>query len=460
MNSGGSWDDTSDRIVFANTEGVFRVPVSGGSPEKILSPVPSETIYGPRILPGGDHILLTVTTAIGNDRWDRAQIVAQSVTSGERTVLVEGGSDARYVPPGHLVYAIGTSLFAVSFDASTLRVTGAPVAIEQGIRRATTPGSNTAAANFSISRSGTLAFLPDTSLARATMAFADVNGGRVERLPIEGDVAEAPRVSPTRTQVAVRNRRDNAIWIHALSGAASPRRLTLEGDGRYPTWSPDGAWIAFYWRRAAGEGLYRQRADGSAPELLKPVQFARDKPVFWSRDGQSLFYVNDSGLWSVERGGASPRARLEGLAGESSFGPDVSLSPDGSWVAFHTVEGGTTVPFIQSLSDAGRKFAISTTGGSHPLWAPDGQRIFYVAGDSRRLMAVDVALQPTVVFGQPVVVLDAVVQPQTIGRNYDITPDGTRLLVLVPEDEGNAESPLVEVVQHWTEGLKQRVPID
>jgi hypothetical protein len=57
-------------------------------------------------------------------------------------------------------------------------------------------------------------------------------------------------------------------------------------------------------------------------------------------------------------------------------------------------------------------------------------------------------------------VLDAVVQPQTIGRNYDITPDGTRLLVLVPEDEGNAESPLVEVVQHWTEGLKQRVPID
>ena len=33
----------------------------------------------------------------------------QSLTSGERKTLVEGGSDARYSPTGHLVYTRGGS---------------------------------------------------------------------------------------------------------------------------------------------------------------------------------------------------------------------------------------------------------------------------------------------------------------------------------------------------------------
>ncbi len=33
-----------------------------------------------------------------------------------RTMLIEGGSDARYVPTGHIVYALSGSLYAVAFD--------------------------------------------------------------------------------------------------------------------------------------------------------------------------------------------------------------------------------------------------------------------------------------------------------------------------------------------------------
>ena len=35
----------------------------------------------------------------------RAQIVVQSLETGVRKTLIEGGSDARYVPTGHIVYA-------------------------------------------------------------------------------------------------------------------------------------------------------------------------------------------------------------------------------------------------------------------------------------------------------------------------------------------------------------------
>ena len=37
---------------------------------------------------------------MGPNRWDQAQVVVQSLSSGRRTVLMQGGSDARYVPTG------------------------------------------------------------------------------------------------------------------------------------------------------------------------------------------------------------------------------------------------------------------------------------------------------------------------------------------------------------------------
>ena len=66
--------------------------------------------------------------------------MAQSLTSGERTVLVEGGSDARYVSTGHLVYALADELFAVAFDADSLSVVSGPVSLVQGVVRATNGG--------------------------------------------------------------------------------------------------------------------------------------------------------------------------------------------------------------------------------------------------------------------------------------------------------------------------------
>ena len=66
---------------------------------------------------------------------------------------VEGGSDARYLPTGHLVYASGTTLKAVAFDPDTGTVQGDPVSLP-GIVVAT--AADNGAANFSVSASGTL----------------------------------------------------------------------------------------------------------------------------------------------------------------------------------------------------------------------------------------------------------------------------------------------------------------
>ena len=134
VNFGATWT-ADNQILFATTEGVFRVSANGGTPQKVIGGRPGETLYGPQLLPDGDHVLLTVTTSTGAGRWDEAQVVAQSLSSGARSVLVEAGADARFVDTGHIVYAVGTTLFAVPVDVGSLRTTGPPMTVLRGIRR-------------------------------------------------------------------------------------------------------------------------------------------------------------------------------------------------------------------------------------------------------------------------------------------------------------------------------------
>src|SRR5262245_3385274 len=116
-----------------------------------------EQADGPQLLPGGTHVLFTIATGTARDRWDHAQIVAHSLTTGERKTLLGGGSGARYVPTGHLVYAVGGALFARAFDAAHLEVKGTAVPVVVGVGRAV--GGVTGVAQFSVSDGGTLAYV-------------------------------------------------------------------------------------------------------------------------------------------------------------------------------------------------------------------------------------------------------------------------------------------------------------
>ena len=111
---GASWG-ADDTILFGQRDGIWRVPGTGGTPERIISVEDGEAVLGPQMLPGGDFVLFTLRPS-GTSSWDASQIVVQSLASSERTVLIEGGRDARYVPTGHLVYGLEGTLLAQAFD--------------------------------------------------------------------------------------------------------------------------------------------------------------------------------------------------------------------------------------------------------------------------------------------------------------------------------------------------------
>ena len=151
--------------------GIWRVSSEGGKPEHVVKVEAGEIAHGPQMLPGGRAILFTLAR---RGDWDTAQIVVQSLDSGRRHVVVERGADARYVPTGHLVYALGGTLLAVPFDVTMLAVTGAAVPLVEDVAQ------QNVTAHFAISSQGALVYVPSDAMGgfqpQRTLVWVDRQG--------------------------------------------------------------------------------------------------------------------------------------------------------------------------------------------------------------------------------------------------------------------------------------------
>ena len=130
---GASWGPDGTIIFATNirTTGLQRIADAGGEPTVLTRPNRAggeEDHLWPEILPGGQAVLFTITATIGG--LDQAQVAVLDLRTGRQTVLIRGGSDARYVSSGHLVYAAAGRLHAVAFDLARLAVVGTPVTVQ------------------------------------------------------------------------------------------------------------------------------------------------------------------------------------------------------------------------------------------------------------------------------------------------------------------------------------------
>ena len=398
---GASWG-SDDTIVYGQPQGIMRVSANGGTPELVIPTEAGEQVHGPQMLPGGEWVLFTLTSAGGQTRWDEAQIVVQSLESGERRILWEGGSDARYIPTGHLVYALEGVLFALPFDLSSLEVSGGPVPVVEDVRRANT--GQTATANYGFSERGTLIYVPGTAVVgNSILALADRNGG-VEPLDVPPMAYQSPRLSPdgSRLAVEVASNEGSDIWVYDLAGDTQIRRLTLEGNNIRPIWTPDGEWVSFASDREETPGIYWQAADGSGvPERLTTAEEGTIHwPESWSPDGETLsFSVASSGgaaVWTLSRdSGTTPEVFVDepGFIVRGS-----AFSPDGKWLVYHSTESGGVEVFVQPFPKTGAKHRITQQGGNAPFWSPDGNELFYE--NSALLRGIDIRTDAAFTFGK------------------------------------------------------------
>ena len=245
----------------------------------------------PEMLPGGEFILFTLARTGGGLDWDKAQIVIQSVKTSERRVLVSAGSDGRYVPTGHIIYALGGVLFAVPFDLGHLTVSGEPVPIVEGVRRGI--GGGGAAAQFTFSGTGSLVYFPGPATRRAAQREPTCsrrshrlasNGSTCRPVPtITRGFAGRPNASPSvLTTGRGRQHLDLPISPRARRCGDSP----FGGKNRFPVWSAKGRARARFSRTAkatlasSGSALMAMgRSSASRRPTMAPFTFrSRGRP--------------------------------------------------------------------------------------------------------------------------------------------------------------------------------------
>jgi dipeptidyl aminopeptidase/acylaminoacyl peptidase len=94
-----------------------------------------------------------------------------------------------------------------------------------------------------------------------------------------------------------------------MSAAAGGPAVQLATDDAYqdaPTWSPDGSWIAFVFRRQARWGLAKARVGGGAPIVLKDGVVYPSNPR-WSPTGEWITVETREGFSIVSADGATTR---------------------------------------------------------------------------------------------------------------------------------------------------------
>ena len=470
-----SWDESG--IVFSQgSKGVFRVPAAGGQAEVIVKVGPDEYVEGPQILPGGTTILFTVAKGTTLDRWERAQIVVQPLTPGTRKVVVDRGTDARYLLTGHLVYARGGVLFAAAFDLRRLETVAGAISVVEGVRRslagAGVQGNPllSGAAQFSVSGNGTLTYVPGpvAPLSQPTDLAWVTRDGSVERLKLPPGTYSHVRVSPDGHRLVFANGDGKESNVYSLApGSGVPvKRLTFVGNNRYPIWSADGKRVAYQSDRENDRGIFSQLADGSAiaERLTKAESGTAHVPESWSPSGDVLLYSvtkdDIATLWAYSlRDGKS--TRFDDVSSSTPIG--ATFSPDGHWVAYGT--GGAV--FVQPYPPAGPKYQVpyqrreGTGGPHHPFWSRDGRELFYEPTIAQ-LHAIPVRTQPEFVFGNPMSLAAGAYGSTNpiFYRNRDVGADGKRFITYVSADDA-ADGPAlteIRVVLNWFEELKARMP--
>jgi serine/threonine-protein kinase len=471
---GASWGDDG-RIVFAINEpgtGLFSVSASGGEPATLTTPNRDQgeiNHWYPSVLPQGRGVLFTVTA---RQAATTARVAVLDLKTGKHKILVRG-SQAEYVPGGLLYVADGT-LHAVRFDLGKLELAGNPVPVIEGV---STRGGG--AANYSVSLTGTLIYVPTDVQNPRTLVWVDRKGTETA-IPLPPRLYEHPRLSPDGKHIALSIRDEGSdIYIIEVDQPSSPRRLTFDDAfDAGPVWTPDGKRIVFQSSRFGPQmNLFVQNADGTgAAERLTNSQHWVS-PFFVALDGGSVLAFQNPPetnadvvrfpLGVTERPAPTapgpPWSRPENIIQTPFSERNAVLSPDGNYIAYESNESGPYEVYVRPFPrvDDG-KWQVSSGGGAAPLWAQDGRELFYLDLQNR-LMSV--ALQIAggrFNAGPPVRQLDTayVQSPLSAGlRAYDVGPGAQRFLML--REHGvvdNSRMRLVAVV-NWFEELKATLAV-
>lgn len=438
---GGAWSDDGTILISAADAGVwslYLLPKDGALRRVAVPGLASGRFFHPEFLPGGPDFLAAFRPA-GSAM---ARIYLATLRDGlvvNPVMLMENETAAHYTPAGggRILFVRNDNLYAQKLNLKDRRLEGDPILIQPGV--ASAPGL--ALADFSVSRSGLVAWRPGTR-AYSQVTMFDRQGKPVGTAgpPSEFNYL---RLAPDEAHL-LGSGIDRDPQLLELG---APGQLAL-GEVAWFVWSPDGS------RLLGRRGSQIVEAPVARPAEVHPlveapgINFLEDV----SPDGKvALYSRGDRSVLAIDvNPGGRPSSVVQ--TGEQIVNP--RFSPDGHWIVYAAGPLGSRSlgVFVQPFPGPGLRRQISSNGNM-PIWRKDGKEIIYMTIAPHTIWSIPIggsSADPH--FGQPVQLFAAPAELNlVIGRTaLAVTRDGSRILfpqaVEQPED-----SNVIHVKMGWAD---------
>jgi serine/threonine-protein kinase len=454
---GSVW--TERGIVFSQAakSGLMLVGESGGAVQTLTVPDESKGEVShrwPCALPDGRHLLFTIKKE-GITSFDQGEIALLDLETKSWKTLIRGGSFAKYLPTGHIVYARNGAIVAVPFDLRSEKVTGSPVVVLANVM--TAPGSG--AAQFAVAtEAGALVFVPGgADIARNELVWLD-RRGNVTPVGAPLEAYYHPIVSPDGSRIAstVFGATD-AVAVYDLARRSSTRAKST-GNTALRSWFPDGrqllvssdaeggATLHLYSTDADGGGTPRRLetdADGELARLVVPTG-----------GGWGVLYLAPDALYLTSTEGGESR-RLTNFGETAPAAP--SVSPDGHWLAYQTLAAGHTEVYVRPLSTGSGTWQISRGGGHEPHWSPRGDELVYLRGEAEERWLVSVPVSGTATEFSAAQPKDLVKIPPDFIELSGFAADGQHFLGVRPQ-AAQYPGDHVAAILNWFHQVRKMAP--
>ncbi len=242
---------------------------------------------------------------------------------------------------------------------------------------------DTDASSPSTGRKGeAIAFVSDRD-GNGEIYVMDSDGGNQQRLTRNTRWDGVPSWSPDGAHIAFYSYVSRYRWAIQVMDAdgGNPRQLTDNNacDGE-PSWSPDGTRIAFTSDskcNARSREVYVLYVDGRDQQPLTQND-ADDFGAAWSPDSARIAFVSDRDgneeIYLMNADG-SDQQRLT-YDDASDYAPD--WSPDGTQIAFISNRDGDYEVYLMDIDGANlRQLTHHDAEDWFPVWSPDGTRIAF-----------------------------------------------------------------------------------
>ena len=324
-------------------------------------------------------------------------------------------------------------------------------------------------ARFEVSQTGTLVYETGGAQGRSVTVNWLENDGKTRALVSKPGNYGRPSFSPDGQRLAmdIADGSRNDIWIYDLRRDAMAR-LTWDGVvNQFPVWSPDGRYIVFQDQ----EGLSWTRGDGAGkPQPLLRTKSTTVQAWSFAPEGKRLAYfeldpATAFHLWTVplvSDGSGLQAWQPEVFLQTSSDERHPSFSPDGRWLAYSSTESGGFQVYVRAFPDNGGKWQISSSGGVYPAWSRTERQLFFESLDNR-IMVTDYTVEgDSFIRDKPRVWSETRLANLGLFKNFDLAPDGKRVVALLPPEGGEAQQPQHHVVflENFLDELRRRVPMN